>query len=119
MYMHEKKTKKWHKQNTYKRSTRRLPVQRTENGYPLSTFPVTSKLVLRRFPAARAAKRRIPLDDISDGVDSQLHGRRSGESHTTASLTASSPSFTSATPRLRTSGQPRGHQTSCLSRKTD
>jgi len=51
---------------------RRLPVQRTESGYPMATFLVMSKVVQRRFPAARAAKRRIPLNDVSDGVVSNF-----------------------------------------------
>jgi len=69
--------------------------------------------------ASRTAKRRIPIDDVTDGVDPQLHGRRSGEPRSTTSLTALSPSLTSATQRLQTYGRPRGHQTPCLSRKIE
>ena len=40
----------------------------TENIYPLSTFPVTSKVAVRRCPAAQAARQWISFNDVSDGV---------------------------------------------------
>ena len=46
--------------------TWRLSVQHTANSYPLSTFPVTSKVAVRRCPAARAARQWIPFNDVSD-----------------------------------------------------
>jgi len=55
----------------------------------------------------------------SSSVVSQLHGRRSGGSHSTPSPTALSPGFTSAIQRRQTSGRPRGQRTPCLSLKFD
>jgi len=85
--------------------TRRLSVQHTENGYPMSTFPVTSNVALRPFPAARAARQWIPFNDVSDGVASSFTNGEAADltrrRRSTTSLTALSLSFTTATPGPR------------------